>query len=182
MLMFFLVKLVVSLSLHSSSLNVFMWLLVVLPALESSPWLLGLAYIRLFCISTARCLTPGRNVFSLTAQNLFERRIMFEHGSAGEDCSVWAAGAFLQLFFLLEIGLLFVIKNPVWLTALRWWGVTLGYWSWKCGFLKASEEPRAWHWISTMETVQAGCSLLGKVCHREGITSARGSGIVCLVV
>lgn len=68
---------------------------------------------------------------------------MVEHGSVGEDCSVCAAVAFLQLCFLLEIGLLGVIKNPVWLTALWCWVVTLGYWSWKCGLLKASEEPRA---------------------------------------
>lgn len=154
MLMFFLLKLVVSLSLH------FM-------------------FIKCLHVTTC-CCTPCTGKFSLAPGACLHQvvlhihckvlgiqqrcvlsdcteplwgAIMFEHGSVGEDFCMGSSG--------ISSVVLGIIKNPVWLTALWWWAATLGYWSWKCGLLKAAEEPRAWHWISA---VRAGCSQLGKLC------------------
>lgn len=67
----------------------------------------------------------------------------------------------------MEIGLLGVIKNFVWLSVYWWWGVTLDYWSWRCGLLKSSNELRAWHWISRMEKMLMAVTSWGN-CTSQG--------------
>lgn len=77
-LMFSLLKLVFSLSLHFTSIKS-----LHVTTYWHTPYTGGFffplkAYIKLFCISTVSWLAQSRNAFSLTVEDLFEASIMFE--------------------------------------------------------------------------------------------------------